>query len=194
MRVSFRRIFDENRRLAIVVLAGLALNVLLYAGVVYPLSARERGIEEKESTAARELAAAQQQDAEARGLVAGRDRTDAALKSFYKDVLPANLARARSITYLRLAQLAEEHNLVPGRRAFEDPKETPDGGTLARLRSTMLLEGDYEDIRRFIYEVESNPDFIVIDSVSIAQGGDPGSPLTLTLGLSTYFRAGPDGA
>lgn len=192
MKVSFQRIFEENRRLAIAVAAGFALNVLLYAGVVYPLSAREHSSEEREAAAARELAAAQRQDTDARNLVQGRDRTDAALKSFYKDVLPANLARARNITYLRLAQLAEEHNLTPGRRAFEEPDKNREGA-LSRLKSTMLLEGEYDDIRRFIYQVESNPDFIVIDSVSIAQASGQGAPLTLTLGLSTYFRAGPDG-
>jgi Tfp pilus assembly protein PilO len=192
MNVSLKRIFEENRRLSIGVVAAFVVNVLVYAGVVYPLSARDHGTEEREAAAARELAAAQRQDTEARNLVQGRDRTDAALKSFYKDVLPANLARARSITYLRLAQLAEEHNLIPGRRAFEEPDKNREG-TLSRLKSTMMLEGDYEDIRRFIYQVESNPDFIVIDSVSIAQGSDQGAPLTLTLGLSTYFRAGPDG-
>ena len=53
----------------------------------------------------------------------------------------------------------------------------------------MSLQGNYEDIRHFIYQVESGTDFIVIDSVALRQGAEPGSPLTLDLDLSTYYRA-----
>ena len=42
MHLPLRRIFDDKRRLVIPVLAGLALNVVLFAGVVYPLRARMR--------------------------------------------------------------------------------------------------------------------------------------------------------
>ncbi len=59
---------------------------------------------------------------------------------------------------------------------------------------TMALEGDYENIRRFIYQLESGSDFVVIDSVALAQDAQAGAPLTLTLGLSTYFLAEPHGA
>ncbi len=57
----------------------------------------------------------------------------------------------------------------------------------------MTLRGNYEDIRRFIYQVETGSDFIVIDSIALQQGEEAGSPLTLALGLSTYYHAGVDG-
>ena len=56
----------------------------------------------------------------------------------------------------------------------------------------MTLQGDYQDIRRFIYQVESGGDFIVIDSISLQQGTETNSPLTLALALSTYYRPEPD--
>jgi hypothetical protein len=37
----------------------------------------------------------------------------------------------------------------------------------------MTLQGDYQDIRRFIYQVESGGDFIVIDSISCSRGQRP---------------------
>lgn len=189
MRLSLKRVFHEKRRLVIPLLAGLALNIALYAGVVYPLSVRERSTERREQAAAAELQAAERDAAAARETVLGRDRTESALKAFYKDVLPTNLANARVNLYSKLARLAEQHNLDPGNLSFEsdpDPK-----GSLVRVRSTMSLQGNYENIRRFIYQVESGPDFVVIDSVTLAQGGEPGSSsLTLTLGLSTYYRPG----
>jgi Tfp pilus assembly protein PilO len=192
MSLPVKRIFEETRRLVIPVLGGLALNVILYAGVVYPLGVRERTTEQREEAAARELLIAEREDAAARGVVEGRDRTDAALKTFYQEVLPASLARARQSTYLRLAQLADRHSLRQARRSFEP--DTDPQSTLSRLRITMSLQGEYEDIRRFIYDVETGTDFVVIDSVALAQGAEPGSPLTLTLGLSTYYRTEPNGA
>jgi Tfp pilus assembly protein PilO len=56
----------------------------------------------------------------------------------------------------------------------------------------MTLRGNYEDIRRFIHEVESGDDFIVLDSISLQQGAEAGAPLTLALALSTYYQVAPD--
>lgn len=191
MHLPLRRVFNEKRRLVIPVLAGLALNVVLYAGVVYPLNARMRRIEARAQAAAQQLQAAEREDAEARGITQSRNRTDKALTAFYADVLPSSHAEARQATFLRLTQLAEQHNLEQSRRST-DPKQEKDS-SLARLEISMTLQGDYEDIRRFIYQVESGSDFIVIDSIVLRQGDEPGSPLTLGLALSTYYQAGPNG-
>ena len=191
MYLPLRRIFDDKRRLVIPVLAGLVLNLLLFAGVVYPLSVRMRSIEARSQAAAQALQAAEREDADARGIIQRRDRNDKALKAFYKDVLPSSHAEARTATFLRLTQLAEQHNLEPSRRST-DPRQDRDS-TLARLQIAMTLQGNYEDIRRFIYQVEAGSDFIVLDSISLQQGLEPGAPLTLALNLSTYYRVEPDG-
>jgi Tfp pilus assembly protein PilO len=192
MRIPVRRIFDEKRRLILPILAALAINILVYVLAVYPLSVRVGSMEQREQSAAQELQAAERDDASARAIVEGRDRTDSALKAFYKDVLPSSLARARDVTYLRLNQIAEQHGVrTRQQHAVADQVRK---GTLQRLRITMQLEGDYENIRRFIYQLESGSDFVVIDSVELAQDGQPGSPLTLALGLSTYYHAEPHGA
>jgi Tfp pilus assembly protein PilO len=188
--IPLRRAFDENRRLIVPVLAALALNVVLSAGAVYPLRVRAHNAEQRQQAAARELASAQSDDAAARGLVLGKDKTGAALEAFYKDVLPGSLSTARQSTFLRLAQLAEQHHLRLGRRAFKTEEDVnQQHGSLRRFSGTMALEGDYENMRRFIYQLESGPDFIVIDSVALSQGSDPGSALQLTLTLSTYYRS-----
>ena len=191
MHLPLRRIFDDKRRVMIPVLAGLVLNVVLFVGVVYPLRARARSAEARAETAAQELQAAERDDADARGTTESRDRTRVALDAFYKDVLPASHAQARQATFLRLTQLAEQHNLEPSRRST-DPKQEKDSN-LARLQISMTLQGNYDDIRRFIYHVETGSDFIVIDSIALRQGEEVGSPLTLALSLSTYYQAGADG-
>jgi len=189
MHLPLSRILEEKRRLLIPVIGGLALNVLLFAGVVYPLRARARSTEARAQEAAQRLQSAEREDADARGIAEGRDRTELALKAFYKDVLPATPAQARQATFLRLTQLAEQHNLDQSRRST-DPRQERDS-TLARVQISMTLQGNYNDIKRFIYEVESGTDFIVIDSIAIQQGSEVNAPLTLGLNLSTYYRAEP---
>lgn len=191
MHLPLRRIFDDKRRLVIPLLAGLALNVVLFAGVVYPLRARVQSREARAGAAMQELQAAEREDADARGITQGRDRTDTALKAFYKDVLPSSHAEARQATFLRLTQLAEQHDLEQSRRST-DPKQDRES-SLARLQISMTLRGSYENIRRFIYQVETGNDFIVIDSIALQQGEEAGAPLQLALGLSTYYQAGTDG-
>ncbi len=191
MHLPLRRIFEDKRRLIVPVAAGLFLNVVLFAGVVYPLGARVRSMEARARAAALELQGAEREAAEAKGITLGRDRTDTALKAFYQDVLPSSHAQARQATFLRLTQLAEQHNLEQSRRST-DPRQERDS-SLARLQISMTLRGGYEDIRRFIYQVETGSDFIVIDSIALQQGEEPGAPLTLALALSTYYRAGNDG-
>ena len=63
---------------------------------------------------------------------------------------------------------------------------------LGRLKISMVLEGDYDSIREFIYELETTPGFVIIDDVTLAQN-DPTKPLALSLELSAYFRMGLNG-
>jgi Tfp pilus assembly protein PilO len=184
--IPFRRAFDENRRLLIPVAAGLALNVILFAGVVYPLRASMLSAEQRQRTAAAQLLLAEREDQAASGLVQGKSKADAALQGFYRDVLPATLASARNITYLRLQQLADKHHLERPNLSF-DPEPNPKGA-LRRVRVTMALQGSYDDIRRFIYELEKGTDFIVIDDVMLVQNNEPGGALQLTLNLSTFYK------
>ncbi len=168
---GLKRTLSEKRRMVVPLAAGLALNLLLYIGAVYPLGVRARTAERRAAASAADLAAAERDDRSVQALIEGRTETDAALDRFYAHVLPADMSTARGITYLHLAQLADDHNLRSLRRsAAPDPDQK---GTLERMRITMALEGDYEDLRRFIYDLESGADFIVIDGVVITQGADP---------------------
>lgn len=184
--IPFKRGFEENRGLVISLAAGLAMNVILYVAIVYPLGTRVRNAAERDETAASELMAAQRDDRASQAMLEGRDHADTALKAFYEHVLPNSLASADRITYLRLAQLAEKHRLRYSHRSA-DP-DTSSQGPLRRLRITTELEGDYENVRRFIYDLESGPDFIVIDSLTLNQDPAAGAPLQLTLSLSTFYQ------
>ena len=54
----------------------------------------------------------------------------------------------------------------------------------------MVLQGQYEDVRRFIYDLESASEFVVIEDVALVEGSDANAPLSVTLTLTTYYRPG----
>ena len=56
----------------------------------------------------------------------------------------------------------------------------------------MVLEGEYDNVRQFIYELETTPAFVIIDNVTLTQA-DPNGPLALNVELSAYFRMGMNG-
>ena len=107
-------------------------------------------------------------------------------------VLPADFAdRAADDAPEAVAAGALARRDVSGRRGAAP--ETLRDSTLERLQVNYALTGDWDDIRQLIYEIETGPDFVVIDNVQLAEGRQANAPLSLTLDLSTYYRvAGPN--
>ena len=180
-----RRVMGEHRRVVVPLAVALGVNVVLYAAVVYPLAQRVANIEQRDHNAEEQLLAAQRDHAQAAGTLSGKDRAATELATFYKDVLPSDLAGARRLTHLRLAQLARESNLKFLRATFEPVLER--NRTLTRLKIEMVLSGSYADMRAFIHQLETSPEFVVIDNVELGEGAE-GGPLSVTLQLSTYYR------
>ncbi|HEY5618193.1 MAG TPA: GspMb/PilO family protein [Vicinamibacterales bacterium] len=180
-----RRSAVEYRRLVIGLGAAAVINVTVYALVVYPLATRVANVTEREQAAEQALASARVEHAQASGTLTGKSRASVELTTFYSEVLPRDLAGARRLTYLRLAQLARESDLEYRRATYAPVVES--GSTLTRLQIKMVLEGAYADMRAFIYQLETSPEFVVIDNLQLAEGADGGS-LVVTLDMSTYYR------
>ena len=180
-----RRAMSEHRFVVLPLLIALGINVVVFAVGVYPLSQRVANIEQRDRTAEEQLLAAQRDHTQAAGTLTGKDRAATELASFYRDVLPSDLAGARRLTHLRLAQLARESNLKFLRATFEPVAERD--RTLTRLKIEMALSGSYADMRAFIHQLETSPEFVVIDNVALGEGAE-GGPLSVTLDLSTYYR------
>jgi Tfp pilus assembly protein PilO len=191
MRPLAARILSERRAIVLPLVALALVNVGLYVLAVYPLSMRVRTLEARAGAARNQLALAEREFRTARSVVTGRQRADAELETFYDRVLPSDLAGARRMTYARLAQLARESNLKYEHRTYE-----PDAtykGDLQKLEIVMDLSGDYDDVRTFVHRLETSPEFVVVERMTLAEKeeGDPG--LTLTLNLATFYRAAPHG-
>ena len=182
------RVFAENRKPIIWLSAALAINVLAYGFGVYPLSDRVANVAERNDTAARALAAARLENEQASGALTGKDQAVTKLAKFYTEVLPLNLSSARQLTHLRLAQMARMHALRYG-KASSEPVLAKDS-KLTQLKVELTLAGGYSGVRAFLHDLETAPQFVVIDNVVLAES-DPDDQVELTLQLSTYYRSTP---
>jgi hypothetical protein len=187
----WRRILVEKRAAIIPLVLGVVGNLLAYALWVYPLGVKQAGAVDRAAAAARSLKAAEADYNAAKALVAGKARAEEALSTFYDKVLPADMGSALRLTYTTLPEMARKANVkFLGRKIDTDqPKKD---ARLGVLRTHTQWTCDYDSFRRFIFEVESAPAFVIIDEVAIAQQ-DPAKPLAVTLSLSTYYRLGANG-
>ena len=188
--VLVRRVLREHRAWVwpLVVLLGVN-TVALVAGVV-PMSRSVQSAEGRALSAATDAQAAAKELKEATAARDGRDTATRELSAFYGDVLPRDVAAARRLLQLRVAQLARAHGVT-----FSRSVATPEnirGSDLSRLQASISLVGRYRDVRDFLYELETAEDFVVVDSIVLAEGEDASAPLDLTLVVSTYFKAIPD--
>ena len=181
-----QRVIAEHRRVVYALIAGIVINFLVFAFFVYPLQSDVANVEQRTRAAEEALAAARADYARANGTLTGKDRALKELDTFYSSVLAQDLTGARRLTFARLAQLAAKSGLDFERRKYEPVVER--GSNLTRLKVTMDLAGSYADIRDFIHEIESSPEFVVIDDVGLMEGVQNGDSVRLTLQLSTYFR------
>lgn len=189
--ILWRRIVTEKRALIIPLALGVVANVAAYVLVVRPLGVKSAGAADRAAAATRALRAAENEEASARALMAGKARADEELATFYDKVLPADLPTARQLTFAALPALAKAANVkFVERRTDADPVTRT--SKLGRLKIHAGFQGEYESLRQFIYQLEGAPEFVIIDAVALAQP-DAARPLLLTLDLSTYFRLEPNG-
>jgi len=180
-----KRIFAEKRLQIILLGLAIAANAAMYGFVVRPLGVRSTGAARRAEAARLALQAAGRSLTSANTLVRGKARADEDLSMFYDKVLPASLPAARQVTYATLPALARRTNVryLQSQTDLEVSKSQ----RIGHLKIQMGLQGEWEDVRRFIYELEASPSFVIIDDVTLAQN-DMDKPLALTLDLSTYYR------
>jgi Tfp pilus assembly protein PilO len=187
-----RRILRDKRHLiwplGIVLLVNAAVLVL----VLMPLSQKVAGGEQQSQAAAAELAAARKDHAAARLTVTGKQTADKALRQFYSNVLPPDLSGARRIMANKINPLLKSSNLQ--REDAATSATVPRDSQLGRLTMVVDFSGNYADIRRFLYALETSPEFLVIENVHLAQDTTPNrTGLSVTIQVATYYRTGGNG-
>jgi Type II secretion system (T2SS), protein M subtype b len=185
----WKRILVEKRIVVVPLLLAILINIGVYALVVYPLGVKSATAADRAEAAKAALNAADADYNAAKALVTGKSRAEQELSTFYDEVVPPDLSAARRMTYAALPRLARKSNVK-----YEQARYAPDSAIakdarLGRLIISLVLQGEYESFRQFLYELESAPEFVIVDHVTLGQN-DLGKPLVVTLELSTYYRLG----
>lgn len=183
---QFRRVVQEHRKAVMLISAGLVLNILLYIIIVRPLARSVANIEQSTLAAEQARTAAQADFGKANGTLTGKDRATKELQTFYSQVLAQDLSGARRLTYGRVQQLAQQNRLAYQGSRYEPIEERE--STLTKLKVNVELTGNYANMRSFIHAIETAPEFVVIENISLAEGSNEGM-LRLALNLSTYYRS-----
>jgi hypothetical protein len=184
--VPVSRVIADHRRWLIPAGIVVAINVIVLLAIVLPLRQSVQSAASRADASAQSFRAAMADLKDAEATRDGQVQASADLVRFYAEVLPADISAARRITHVKFAQLARSHDVFSQSGATST--ETLRESTLERLRVNYYLTGDWDGIRQLIYELETGPDFIVIDNVQLTEGSEASAPLSLTLDLSTYYR------
>jgi hypothetical protein len=185
-RPLLRRIVSEHRRVMIPIAALIALNVILLAAFIVPLSRRVSNVRERTQQAVLERQTAQVAHTRVSDALKRKSQASTQLTRFYHDVLPADLVAARRLLYPRLDQMAGKAGLRAANATFEQVKEHEH--TLQQLRIHMMLTGSYAGVRDFIQQLQRSPEFLVIDRIVLKETDIDKAPLSLQLELSTYYK------
>ena len=186
----WRRIYVERRAVLLPLLLLLAANVAVLILGVLPLAQSVSNLENESMSAASELSRARLLDQQAKDAGASKQRADVELRKFYVDVLPANAIAARKLMAF-LERSANASGLTFQRTQLEEAsvKES----RLERTSAKVTLVGDYAAIRKFLYAVETAPEFVIIERVALEQAADTRSTssgrLVVTLDVATYYVA-----
>jgi Tfp pilus assembly protein PilO len=186
-----RRVLVEKRRLIYPLVGALILNAALFAAIVYPLSLKVANGERDANAAAAARRKAGAEYEAARATVVGKDSADTELKKFYGAVLPPDQSAARRVLFGTIEKLAASAGVKQGQvnTAVDQGRESD----LSKLTATVRLFGEYRNIRRFIYELETAPEFLVLENLDLNQGTEREQALTVMLRVSTYFRTEGNG-
>lgn len=185
------RVLVEWRRVLVPLGVAVVANLAVYALAVYPLTLKVAASERRAVAARAQLQAAEREEATTRLSLRRAEQADQDLQRFYRQTLPSGVEGARRMSYAKLATLADHHGLVVERRSYD--RDSGYRGRLHKLNIRMSLSGEYPDIRAFLHALETSPEFIVIEDVTLGEGASTGAPLSVSVRLATYYAGEPDG-
>ena len=187
----WRRVYEERRSVVLPLVIGLAVNAAVFLLAVLPLRRIVATSQARAAEATVELANAKQVEQQARGARASKDRAAEELRKFYEETLPADASSAQKTTNYWLQEAARGTGLTFRGSRFQS--ELVEKSRLTRAFSRVTLQGRYPNIRRFLHEVETAQEFIVVERVELAQTDQASTSglLEVSLVVATYYIASP---
>jgi hypothetical protein len=109
--IAWARVLREYRKALVPLGLVLAINLVVLAAVVLPLSRRVAANEQRATQAARAEQTARAEFNAAEALRDGKAQATKDLETFYDVVLPSNVAAARRVLNSKILSLAKEHGV-----------------------------------------------------------------------------------
>jgi hypothetical protein len=163
---------------------------VLVGAVVLPLRSVVTASDDEATAARTTLADANQLMKLTQSARSSRQRAEKELATFYGEILPSSQAAATRVLLVEVAKLARENNLRLGARAWDE--EQLKDSDIEHLIAKVELIGEYSAILRFIYDVETSEQFLVINSISLGQANSQAAQgaglLQLSVEMGTYYR------
>jgi Tfp pilus assembly protein PilO len=186
----WRRVFQERRTILLPLVVVVLANVGVLVLGVLPMRQSVAGLREERTQAAFNLSLARLIEKQAKNARGSKERADVELKKFYTEYLPGDFSSARRLVAMQfLADAAKEAGLTI-QRGQAEPSDLKDS-QLQRVTAKVTLSGDYNNIRRFLYAVETAPEFVIIERVALAQASNQqsskGDALDVTIDVATYY-------
>lgn len=165
-------------------LALAVANVLFAVLVVRPRIGRYEVLTEDSAPSLERLRKREEAVRALEGYAASLRKAEADLEHLRREVLSTRDRRLIEVQ-LEVARLAEQFKVSLERIQFENEFLEEEG--LERLAMTVPLQGGYSSLRRFIQAVERSDQFLVVERVALAEGGEGGALLDLNITVATYF-------
>jgi len=183
----FGRIFSERRAVMVPLVILLVGNIAVLLGLVWPMQRSVNGAADARYQAVTTLDAARKSENEAKQQRASKERADVELKQFYTQILPKDFRGAVGVANFWLGSIAEDAHLAFKGGSW-DPEPIKES-RLTRVKGQVTLTGEYANVRKFLYDVETAQEFVVIESVQLSQASSSqnDSQLELTLEVATYY-------
>jgi len=175
---------EKSATIAVVILVWLGINLAFAFLVNVPRAQQQSTLDQAVHHAAGLLGSKMDDVARLREhytrVMEGRSNLD----KFYADVL--------STKNERLISFQKEIRDIAGKfhislESISYPREEFTKDKVAKFGATMPLTGSYENLREFIDTIEKSENFIVIESIQLANSKEGGVILSLNIMLSTYF-------
>lgn len=186
-----RRVASEKRAIVVPLVVLALANAAVYVFVRPALERRLEANRRRATAVGAELAWAVKAETAMKAAVDSQARAQDDLEQFFGRILPPDQTAARRLLHLRVAELADQSNVVFDRRTISETHE-PDKH-LSRLDMSLQLEGTYADIRRFLQALETSKEFFAVKDMSLAESPDAEDFVRLSATVSTFFKA-TDGA
>ena len=187
----WRRVFNERRRVVLPLVVALVANVAVLALVVLPLKRGVSGSQQSALDAAMNLAKARREDMDAKTARTSLERGDLELKKFYAEILPHDYSASIDLLNDLLGDAADEAHLryQAGSWDREDLRDS----SLTKITGQITLTGDYNNIRQFLYNLETAKEFVVVEKVELSQANTvrANNALEVALDVATYYLAEP---